>query len=258
MRKLLVCFLLTVVYQSMYAQLTIHQMLCEQMTNPVGISTSKPRFIWKISSPTPSTKQVAYELTVKKGKQKVWATGRVETDQSVFIQYNGQPLEQDAKYNWQVRVWDNHGNLSAWSPLASFQTAFFDSSAWKAKWISIGFEEDKKNRPAQYFRKNIQIKKEIAQATAYVTSQGMYQASINGKKIGDAYLTPGWTSYKKRLQYQVYDVSSLLRKGENALAAVIGNGWFRGTLGWSNNVDIYGKELGLLMQVNVVYSDGSK
>ncbi len=258
MRKLLVCFLLTVVYQSIYAQLTIYQMLCEQMTNPVGISTSKPRFIWKINASMPSTKQVAYELVVKKGKKSVWTTGKIASDQSVFVQYNGQSLDQDTKYNWQVRVWDNHGNLSPWSPLASFQTAFFDSSAWSAKWIGIGFEEDKKSRPAQYFRNNIQIKKEIAQATAYITSQGMYQASINGKKIGDAYLTPGWTSYKKRLQYQVYDVSSLLKKGKNALAAIIGNGWFRGTLGWTNNVDIYGKELGLLMQVNVVYTDGSR
>lgn len=258
MRKLLVCILLSVVYQTIYAQLTINQMLCEQMNNPVGISTSKPRFIWKINASIPSTKQVAYELTVKKGKKIVWATGKVATDQSVFVQYNGQPLDQDTKYNWQVRVWDNHGNLSPWSSLASFQTAFFDSSAWKAKWISLGFEEDKKNRPAQYYRSNFQIKKEVAQATAYITSQGMYQAFINGKKIGDAYLTPGWTSYKKRLQYQAYDVSSLLQKGKNALGAVIGNGWFRGTLGWTNNVDIYGKELGLLMQLNVVYTDGSR
>ena len=258
MRKILVCFLLIAIHQSIFAQLTIDQMLCEQMNNPVGISTAKPSFIWKINTSAPSTKQVAYELTVKKGKQKVWSTGKVVSDQSVFVEYNGQSLEQDTKYTWQVRVWDNHGNLSAWSPFASFQTAFFDSSAWKAKWIGIGFEEDKKNRPAQYFRNNIHIKKEVAQATAYVTSQGMYQASINGKKIGDAYLTPGWTSYKKRLQYQVYDVSTLLKKGNNTLAAVIGNGWFRGTLGWTNNVDIYGKELALLMQVNVVYTDGSR
>ena len=86
----------------------------------------------------------------------------------------------------------------------------------------------------------------------------MYVASFNGKKIGNNHLTPGWTSYNKRTQYQVYDVSNLLVKGKNALGAIVGNGWYRGTLGWTNNVDIYGKELGLLMQVNVVYNDGTK
>ncbi len=167
-------------------------------------------------------------------------------------------MEQDTQYDWQVRVWDNHGNSSPWSAPAHFHTGFFDTTAWRAKWIGIGFEEDKKNRPAQYFRNTVEVKKEIAQATAYITSKGMYEATINGKKIGDAYLTPGWTSYKKRLQYQVYNVSSMLTKGKNTLAAVLGNGWFRGTLGWTNNVDIFGKDLALLMQVNIVYTDGTK
>lgn len=258
MRKLLMCFLLLVHHPSMFAQLSIQQMLCEQKINPVGIGTSKPRFIWKINASTPSTKQVGYALTVKKGNQTVWASGKVETDQSVFVEYNGRSLEPDTKYSWQVSIWDNHGNVSPISAPAFFHTAFFDSTAWRAKWIGIGFEEDKKNRPAQYFRKNIQLKKEIDQATAYITSQGMYQAFINGNKIGDAFLTPGWTSYKTRLQYQVYDVTSMLKKGTNTLAAMLGNGWFRGTLGWMNNVDIYGKELALLMQVNIVYTDGSR
>ena len=133
MRKLMFCFLLIVFGQSLLAQVSIHQLLCEQMSNPIGVGVKKPRFTWKIQSETPSTIQTAYELIVKKGKQKVWATGKVASEQSVYIEYNGQPLEQDTRYSWQVRVWDNHGNESTWSAPAIFHTAFFDSSAWKAK-----------------------------------------------------------------------------------------------------------------------------
>ncbi|MFZ9687852.1 MAG: family 78 glycoside hydrolase catalytic domain [Chitinophagaceae bacterium] len=258
MKKTIACLLMAFIFINGIAQTTVSEMLCENMINPIGIGEKKPRFTWKINATAPSTIQTAYELIVRKGKQKVWNTGKVVSAQSVFVEFEGLALEPDTKYNWQVRVWDNHGNTSAWSVQSTFQTAFFDSSSWQAKWIGIGFEEDKKNRPAQYFRNNINIKKDVLQATAYITSQGMYEASINGSKIGNGYLTPGWTSYKKRLQYQVYDVASYLKKGNNTLGAVLGNGWFRGTLGWSSNVDIYGKELGLLMQLNVVYADGTK
>ncbi|MEY3687191.1 MAG: hypothetical protein RIR84_32 [Bacteroidota bacterium] len=258
MKKIVACLLLMLAHVYVHAQVSVADMLCENMHNPVGLSSTPPRFTWKLSSMQNATMQTAYELVVSKANRKVWSTGKVVSDQSVYVSYAGQTLEPDTKYQWQVRIWDNHGNISSWSALSTFHTAFFDSSSWKAKWIGIGFEEDKQHRPAQYFRHDISINKEIAQATAYITSQGMYDASINGKKIGNAYLTPGWTSYRKRLQYQVYDVGSMLKKGTNALAAILGNGWFRGTLGWTNNVDIYGKELGLLMQINVVYKDGSK
>jgi alpha-L-rhamnosidase len=258
MKKMIACFFLIFSFVHVFSQTTVTEMLCENMRDPVGVTVVRPRFTWKISSDQNATMQVAYELVVSNAKQKVWNTGKVPSDQSVFVSYNGQKLDPDTKYSWQVRLWDNHGNVSPWSKASTFHTAFFDSSSWRAKWIGIGFEEDKKNRPAQYFRNTINISKEIAQATAYITSQGMYEASINGKKIGNAYLTPGWTSYKKRLQYQTYDVAAMLKKGKNALAAILGNGWFRGTLGWTNNVDIYGKELGLLLQINVVYKDGTR
>jgi len=258
MKKIVACLCLVIAYLHLVSQTVVTETLCENLQNPIGINVADPRFTWKISSTQSSTMQIAYEVVVSKAKRKVWSTGKVTSDQSVFVSYGGQILEPDTKYHWQVRIWDNHGNISPWSSPSTFHTAFFDSISWKAKWIGIGFEEDKKNRPAQYFRNDISISKEIVQATAYITSQGMYEASINGKKVGNAYLTPGWTSYKKRLQYQVYDVASMLKKGKNSLAAILGNGWFRGTLGWTNNVDIYGKELGLLMQINVVYKDGSR
>lgn len=239
------------------AQTKIEQLLCENTSNPLGMGVENPRFTWVITSSQGSTMQKAYELVVKEGKKTVWATGKVDSDQSVLVEYAGTQLHSNTKYNWQVRVWDNHGGVSAWSAPANFHTALFQESDWKAKWISIGFEEEAKTRPVQYFRKSFAVKKKIAQATAFVTAQGMYEAYLNGSRVGDAYLTPGWTSYNTRLQYQVYDVTNLLHAGDNAVGAMLGNGWFRGTLGWVGNGNLYGKQLALLMQVHIKYTDGT-
>lgn len=239
------------------AQTKVAQLLCENTSNPIGMGVEKPRFTWLITSTQGSTMQTAYELVIREGKKTVWSTGKVNSDQSVLVEYAGTPLVSNTKYNWQVRVWDNHGGVSAWSTPALFHTALFQESDWKAKWISIGFEEEATSRPVQYFRKSFAVKKKIAQATAFITSQGMYEAYLNGSRVGDAYLTPGWTSYKTRLQYQVYDVTTLLRTGDNAAGAMLGNGWFRGTLGWVGNGNLYGKQLALLMQVYIKYADGT-
>ena len=121
--------------------------------------------------------------------------------------------------------------------------ALLNKSDWKAKWITPAFTEDSINRPAILFRKEFLAPKKILSATAYITSHGMYEAQINGKRVGDSYLSPGWTSYNKRLQYQVYDVTQLLNTGKNALAVTIGNGWYRGFLAWGDNKNIYGKDV---------------
>src|SRR4030043_799052 len=112
--------------------------------------------------------------------------------------------------------------------------------------------------PPPQFRKEVSIEKNIAKAEVYVTSHGFYELHLNGKKVGDQVLTPGWTSYGKRLQYQVYDVTGQVTKGKNAIGAFLGDGWYRGTLAWGNNWDIYGKRLGLLFQLRIVPSDGSE
>lgn len=239
------------------SQIKIQELLCENLKDPMGMGTEKPRFTWIMESPTSGTLQVAYELVVRKGKKTIWSTGKVNTDESILVEYAGDPLLPNTHYIWQVRVWDNHGQVSAWSLPGKFHTAFFQTSDWKAKWIGFGKDEDPTFRPVQYYRKSFQVKKKIAQATAFITAQGMYEAYLNGRRIGNDYLTPGWTSYNKRLQYQVYDVTALLTSGNNVAGAMLGNGWFRGTLGWVGNGNLYGKELGLLMQVHIQFTDGS-
>ena len=154
--------------------------------------------------------QTAYEIRVLSNKKAVWNPGKVSSDQSVHIPYAGAPLQSGKKYSWQVRVWDHSGKASAWSAPAFFQMGLLNKNDWKAKWIEPGFKEDSPHA-SPLFRKQFSLHKKIAAATAYITSHGLYEAHINGKRVGDAYLTPGWTSYNKRLQYQAYDVTNLLK-----------------------------------------------
>ena len=236
-------------------QVKLQSLLVENLANPVGMDVPQPRFSWQLISTKRNVTQSAYEIKVATGTLSVWNSGRINSGQSVLVTYAGVPLQSSKKYNWQVRVWDDGGKASAWST-GSFQTAFFKTSDWKANWIEPGYEEDA-TRPSPYFRKQFNAAKKIVSATAYITSHGMYEAQLNGKKIGDAFLTPGWTSYNKRLQYQVYNVIDLLQPGKNAVGVVLGSGWYRGNLAWGGNKDLYGKKLGLLFQLEITYSDGS-
>ena len=261
MRKFSLLFAaLQLLFLCVQAQVQIGSLLTENKVNPIGLGTNAPRFSWKMISEKRGTVQTAYEikLSADKDKSTNWNTGKVNSNQSVQVVYQGPVLKSNTRYNWQVRSWDQTGTPSAWSSPASFQTGLLAITDWSAQWIKIGFQEDTIQRPSQLFRTAFNLKKTVQSATAYITAHGMYEASINGQRVGDAYLTPGWTSYNKRIQYQAYDVSSLLTKGDNAIGVTIGNGWFRGNLAWSKNLNIYGKELALLMQVNIIYTDGSK
>ncbi|MCU0390945.1 MAG: glycoside hydrolase family 78 protein [Thermoflexibacter sp.] len=255
-------WMLIITTSTIFAQsqkgISLTNLLCENLVNPIGLDVKQPRFTWTLVSSQRNVMQTAYEIKVMKGKNTVWSSGKVNSDQSVLVEYQGAPLESNQKYLWQVRVWDNQGNTSAWTTPAFWHTAFFNQSDWKAKWIKAGFEEDTTNRPSPYFRRNFNLKKPIQSAMAYITAQGLYEAFLNGKRVGDYYLTPFWTAYQKRLQYQVYEVTNLLKQGDNSVGAMLGSGWFRGLIGFQNNKNFYGKEVALLFQLEITYSDGSK
>ena len=206
-KKMLLPALLLLCMLTSFAQVKIENLLTENLINPIGLDVQQPRFSWQLLSDKRNVSQTAYEINVSADKSSVWKTGKINSNQSVQVPYAGTALQCGKKYTWQVRVWDNNGKASAWSEPASFQMALLNASDWKAKWIEADFAEDSINRPAILFRKQFSVNKKIAAATVYITAHGMYEAQINGKRVGDAYLTPGWTSYKKRLQYQVYDVT---------------------------------------------------
>ncbi|HXB42409.1 MAG TPA: family 78 glycoside hydrolase catalytic domain, partial [Puia sp.] len=240
-----------------FAQLKVQNLLTENLSNPVGLDVAAPRFCWQLVSDKRNVAQTAYEIKVVAPKSAQWSSGKVSSDESVHVRYGGTALQSGKKYSWQVRVWDNNGKPSAWSASAFFQTAFLSSSDWKAKWIEPGFTEDSILRSSPVFRKTFSTTKKIASATIYITAHGLYEAQINGNRIGDAYLTPGWTSYNKRLQYQTYVVTHLIKQGNNAIGVTLGNGWYRGYLAWGGNHNVYGKDIALLLQLTITYTDGS-
>lgn len=249
------------------AQVKVNHLLTENRVNPLGLEVTQPRFSWQLTTTKRNVMQTAYELRVSenasdltKGKSLIWNTGKVTADSSVHVAYQGESLASGKQYFWQVRIWDNQGKSSSWSEPAFWQMAFLDpASEFKAQWIEPGFQEDTTQRPSPVFRKEFSTQegKKIASATAYITAHGLYEAQLNGQRIGDAYLTPGWTSYHKRLQYQVYDVSDLLQTGENAIGVTLASGWYRGYIGFSGQNNFYGDDIALLFQLDIHYTDGS-
>lgn len=234
-----------------FAQLRVSQLRTNGLNEPIGTPSDKSHtFSWVLESDKQNTYQTAYRIKVNSGNRTIWDSGKVMSDNSTSVEYKGE-LSPDTEYQWSLRVWDNHGNTS--ENKASRWHTGIRIEDWKAEWISTS-ETD-----PSYFRTFKTLTRKIRKATAYVTSHGIYEAFINGYRIGDAYLTPGWTSYEKRLQYQAYDVTSLLQKGKNAISAVVTPGWYSGGMGVGDakNRFIYGNDVSLLMQINIEYNDGS-
>nr|WP_319267725.1 glycoside hydrolase family 78 protein [uncultured Draconibacterium sp.] len=263
-RSLFFVFIFSAISLTIMAKTEVDNLVCEYHTNPVGIDVLQPRLSWQLISDAQDVKQTAYEIRVaatasdlsKKAKQ-IWNSGKIESDQSVNVEYGGPSPESMQRVYWQVRVWDNTGNASKWSEAAYWEMGILESELWKASWITLPNEpESEDSKPAQYYRNEFSTSKNIISARAYVTSHGLYQLFLNGDKVGDQLFTPGWTSYNKRLQYQTYDVTEMLQK-ENAVGVVLGDGWYRGNIGWVSANGYYGNELALLFQLKIDYTDGS-
>lgn len=245
-------------------QVTLKNLLCENLTNPIGLDEQQPRFSWQLHSQKKNVMQGSYEIRVntnpallKNNRNNLWHTGKILSGQSVYVPYMGNKLQSGQKYYWQVRIWDNTGKASAWSEIAHWQMGLLNESDWKAKWIEPGYIEDSVSRPSPLFRKQFNAGKSIESATVYITAHGLYEAEINGRRVGNDYLTPGWTSYKTRLQYQVYDVTDLVKKDANVIAVTLGSGWYRGYIGFSGQQNYYGKDISLLFQLDIKYKDGT-
>ena len=238
----------------------------EYLANPLGIDERHPRLSWRLASTTRNTVQAAYQLQVSPdlarltaGRGVLWDSGRITSDASVFVDYAGPPLQSRTRYYWRVRVWDTSGRASDWSPSAYWETGLLDPADWSAQWIGpAATPDDSLPGPSPLLRHGFQVSGPLTSARAYVTGVGLYELYLNGARVGDQLFTPGWTSYHHRLQYQTYDVTALLRPGANAVGAVLGDGWYRGYLGFFGQRNLYGRRLALRLQLELVYRDGHR
>jgi alpha-L-rhamnosidase len=247
----------------------------EYRSNPLGIDSEKPRFSWEMVSNQRGQKQTAYQLLVATSPEKltpntadVWNSGKVESDQSVAVEYGGKAFTPSTRYYWKVIIWDKDGNkLEADS--THFETGLLSTDGvegWDgAKWISLDSTEKK---GAPMLRKETPLKGEVKSARLYISSLGVFDAYINGEKLGVAnedgsktyeLLAPGWTAYHKNINYMTYDVTSYLQGKDSAtMAAVLGNGWYNSRI--SSSAEYYsstGNDLALLAKMLITYKDGS-
>ena len=244
--------------------LNIGKLRCEYQENPLGIDTVKPRFSWILLSDRRNTMQTAYHIQVAASSEALtqssklaWDSGVVESDSSIWVDYDGNRLDSFQRYWWRVKVRDNHEEETDWSQPAWWEMGILSPSEWTAEWISPELEEKAEDNPCPMLRKEFNLKGKIESARAYVTSLGLYEMEINGKRVGDARFTPGFSSFHKRLQYQVYDIKDYLLEGKNAVGVFLADGWYRGHLWTKSKPNIFGKELALLAQIRITYKDGT-
>jgi len=232
----------------------------EHLRETLGVGTAHPRLSWVIETDVHDWYQSGYEIEEYRiDGQLIDQTGRVESDQSVLVPWPLSPLSSRERVSVRVRVWGKDGMASEWSDLVSIEAGLLSHSDWSARFISPDWDEGTiQSNPAPYLRCDFELRAGIQSARLYITSLGLYKAELNGQVVGDHEFSPGWTVYDERLRYQTFDVTAMLNDGKNALGAILGDGWFRGRIGFGGGQqNVYGEHLALLAQLEVQYSDGS-
>ena len=232
----------------------LYDLRTEYRVNPVGLTNRKPRFSWKMYSAEKNTLQTSYKINVidEKGNQ-VWNSGTKTSQDSVLISYDGEKLESETYYRVLVSVTDNHGNTAEIE--GTFETGIFDNNQFSAQMITGSFPAEETACPV--FGKKFAVKKKVKKARLYATAHGVYEVTLNGQTVGDYRMAPGWTSYHNRLQYQIYDVTQKLTT-ENKMEITVGNGWYKGILGFTCEPNRYGTQAGAFAELHIFYEDGSK
>jgi alpha-L-rhamnosidase len=254
---------------------------CEYRVDPLGIGERVPRLSWTLESEERGQVQSAFRVLVARSEKDLeaeenllWDSGRVESGSTIGVEYEGEALRSGSQCVWKVRVWDGANNPSPYGGPAVFEMGLLEKSDWEGAWISAGKGpagdmeppsgdeyDDLANglAPSPYLRRVFPLEKTVRRARLYATARGVYELYVNGTRVGKDVLAPGWTDYHRRVQYQTYDVTPLLAEGQNALGAVLGDGWFAGFVGFDpkHRGALYGPRPQLLAQLNVEYEDGT-
>jgi alpha-L-rhamnosidase len=253
----------------------------EQRTEPLGLGEPRPRLSWKLASDRRGAAQSAYRITAAERPEDLddparllWDSGRRASGDGLLVPWDGPVLRSATRYQWRVEVWDETG-ARAEGAQSWFETGLLHRDDWTAVWVGrdpAGLPPVDPPRddgdpstgllapPPLYLRRAFHLKRRPARARLYATARGVYEPRLNGSRVGDAELAPGWTEYHRRLQYQTYDVTELLREGSNVLGAVVADGWWCGYVGFDPRraAQHYGDRPALLAQLVVDFADGSR
>lgn len=252
--------------------MNIANLRCEYMCNPLGIDTLRPRLSWTLESDRRCEIQTAYQILVSSSEVKLqnnegdlWDSGKVLSSSSIQIAYDGIKLKSMMHCCWKVRVWDKYDIVSSFSNSAYWEMGLLCENDWKSKWIGLDSAliqrdpcaPDNVGLPSPFLRCTFSLKKSIKEARVYSTAIGIYKLYLNGDVIGNDEFSPGWTDYNKRIQYQTYDVTQMLSFGENAIGAVLGDGWYQGNIAIAGRCQYENYPLLLLLQMIIEYTDGT-
>ncbi len=247
---LLISVLFSLIYLPLSAQsLRVVNLRCEYRTEPLGVENRNPALSWQILSEARNVRQQAYQILVADSEEALgrnqgnyWDSGKVTSDSSLQISYRGKALQSTRSYYWKVKIWDNQNHVSLWSAPAFWQMGLLTPADWKgSRWIAYEKLADSLVNPLPrddvkdkvlgsnilpQFRKSFILRKPIRKATAYVSGLGHFEMSLNGQKVGDHFLDPGWTKYDKEVQYVTFNITNQLVKGENVVGVMLGNGFY--------------------------------
>jgi alpha-L-rhamnosidase len=283
MKKLLIGLpLMMLIQMANSQQLKVNELRCAYLQNPIGVDQTKPMLHWKLTSNQRSVMQTAYQILVSDDSLALlqhhgntWKSGWITSSQSIQVAYAGKPLVSAKKYYWKIQVKDNKGNTSHWSEIASWRMGLLQKEDWKnAQWMAYEILPDSsKIIPALHgngkkewgagkdvlplFRKSFAVSKKVKEATFFVSGLGHFEMSLNGKKIGDHFLDPGWTQYSKHALYVGFDLTGILKNGENCLGAELGNGfYYQPRERYRKITGAYGYPK-MICRLTIVYTDGS-
>ena len=283
MKRLLCYISFCFISSSVFSQhLLVGNLRCESAVDPLGVDIKNPRLSWQLKSNQENVLQTAYRILVaddslllKRGIGNIWDSKKINSDASIHVNYAGKTLASTKKYFWKVMAWDNRGNVSGWSGVGFWQMGLLSRDDWKdALWI--GFDEvidslriiphahqggkrswGPRRNILPLMRKEFSINKRIRNATAFICGLGQFEMHINGKKIGDHFLDPGWTNYAKHAQYVTFDITGALKNGLNAFGIILGNGfYYLPGQRYRKMTGAYGHPK-LIMRAMIEYEDGS-
>ncbi len=241
----------------------VGSLLCEYLENPLGIDVARPRLFWQMESDRRGERQTAYQVLAAStperlaaGEGDLWDSGKVESDRSIQVPYEGKPLRSGQTAWWKVRAWDRDSKPTDWSPPATFEMGLLAKGDWRGKWIAR--TADTAYSPAPHLRREFDVAGKVKRARIYISGLGYHDLSLNGKKVGDHLLDPGYTRYDRRVLYVTHDVTDRLVQGGNAVGVILGTGWCNvHTLAvWRFDRAPWRAAPKLLLQMRIEYEDG--